>query len=244
MPPPPGPPDPALLRRRRSPMMKEAMKPSLPAGALLALLAACGGACREAGPPLVIGCAGDSLMRPIPGHLRRLLPSSSIPRFVLHEWARGGLSVAGFRNVLGREAERWKTARADVVLVQLGTNDVAPLLTGRTRLGDFKADLTAVIRRFRTFRTAKGERPRIILGTVPSFADDPSNIERNRFVRAALNPAVREVAEREGVCLADCFGVLEGRPDLYDPDGVHPSAAGELALAENWVRAVKGCRPT
>jgi lysophospholipase L1-like esterase len=208
------------------------------AGGLTVLLVSLGLAGGNEGPPLVIGCAGDSLMRPIPVHLRRLLPPAT-PRFVIHEWARGGLGVAAFRNFLGRQRERWSEARPDVVLVQLGTNDVAPLLEGRLQVRKFKSDLTAVVRRFGEFRTSSGGNARVILATVPYFADDPSNLDKNRVIQETVNPAIRDVARRAGARLADSFAVLKGRPDLYDPDGVHPNAAGEAALAENWIRSIR-----
>ncbi|MBN2206870.1 MAG: SGNH/GDSL hydrolase family protein [Candidatus Aminicenantes bacterium] len=211
-------------------------------GVAAVLLAAFAGACRKEAPPLVIACAGDSLMRPVPAHLERLLPESAVPRFALHEWARGGLTVAGFRNFLGRHAETWNEARADVVFVQLGTNDVPRLLSGDERLRDFKTGLTAVIRRFKGFRTKRGDSPLVIVATVPYFADGPADSDKNRYIAETLNPALRDVVERAGACLADSFAVLEGRPDLYDPDGVHPNTAGEIALTRNWIRTLKDCR--
>ncbi|MCJ7611164.1 MAG: hypothetical protein MUP19_02790, partial [Candidatus Aminicenantes bacterium] len=74
------------------------------------------------------------------------------------------------------------------------------------------------------------------------FSDDPANQDKNRLVKTAINPAIREIVERTESCLADNFSILEGRPELYDPDGVHTNPLGEAALAKNWIKSLKACR--
>jgi len=199
------------------------------------------GAARQEKPPLVICCAGDSLMRPMPWYFRQLLLSDS-PHFILYEWAQGGLSSVTYQGFYRQQAERWRRIRPEFILLQLGTNDVVPVLEGRLSLDDFKANLTSIIREFQTYRTPRGESARILLATVPLFADDPANQDKNRLVKTAINPAIREIVKRAQACLADNFSVLEGRPEFYDPDGVHPNPLGEAALAKNWIKSLKACR--
>jgi lysophospholipase L1-like esterase len=207
---------------------------------LLGLFPTIGAASQERAP-LAICCAGDSLMRPMPWYFRQLLPAES-PDFIIYEWAQGGLSTSTYQGFYGQRAERWRRVKPDFILLQLGTNDVGPLLEGRLALEDFKANLAAIIREFKTYRTFRGDSPRILVATVPLFADNSANQEKNRLVKTAVNPAIREVVERAEACLADNFSILEGRPELYDPDGVHPNSLGGAALAKNWIQSLKACR--
>jgi lysophospholipase L1-like esterase len=191
-------------------------------------------------PPVAICCAGDSLMRPMPAYFRQLLPSDT-PSFILYEWAQGGLNSVTYQSFYRQGAGRWRLATPDFILLQLGTNDVVPILEGRWTVADFKSNLAVIIREFQSYHSAAGKPPFILVATIPYFSDDPSNANKNRLVRDGVNPALREVVEREEVNLVDNFSVLEKKPELYDPDGVHPNALGEAALAKNWIRAMKSC---
>lgn len=191
-------------------------------------------------PPLIICCAGDSLMRPMPAYFRQLLPSLA-PKFILQEWAQGGLNSVTYQGFYRQQAGPWRRVTPDIILLQLGTNDVVPVLEGRATIEDFKINMTAIIREFQAYRNAAGQNPYILVATIPLFSDDPANQNKNRLVKEAVNPALREVVEKTGVRLVDNFSILEGRPELYDPDGVHPNPGGEAALAANWIQAVRAC---
>jgi lysophospholipase L1-like esterase len=191
-------------------------------------------------PPLIICCAGDSLMRPMPAYFRQLLPSLA-PKFILQEWAQGGLNSVTYQGFFRQQAGRWRRVTPDIILLQLGTNDVVPVLEGRITIEDFKINMTAIIREFQAYRNASGQNPYILVATIPFFSDDPTNQNKNRLVKEAVNPGIREVVEKTGVRLVDNFSILAGKPELYDPDGVHPNPGGEAALAANWIQAVKIC---
>ncbi len=191
-------------------------------------------------PPLIICCAGDSLMRPMPFYFRRLLPPVS-SNFIIEEWAQGGLSSVTYQSFYRQHAGQWRRITPDLILLQLGTNDAAPLAEGRYSADDFLANLTAIIREFQTYRGAAGQAAVVLVATIPSFSDDPSNDGKNKMVREVINPAIRKAAESTGALLADNFSVLNGKPELYDPDGVHPNVQGEEALAKNWIKAMKAC---
>ena len=193
--------------------------------------------CQGDPSPLVLCCAGDSIMRPIPAHLRQLLPARR-PDFVIHEWAQGGLSTTTYQSFYRENAEEWRKVRPDFILLQIGTNDVVPVLESRSTLENFKSDLSQILMEFRTYRTAAGEPSCLLVATVPLFSNDPANLLKNDLVKAEINPALRSVAALAGAHIVDNIAVLEGKEDLYDPDGVHPNLRGEAALADNWVRAI------
>jgi lysophospholipase L1-like esterase len=187
---------------------------------------------------LVIACAGDSLMRPVPLHLLAISP----PRgwtLDIREWAQGGLSSETYPDFFRRGLPRWEGTRCDAILLQLGTNDAAPLVEGRSGGPAFEARIAAILEEFKRFEGPDGRRPVLLVATVPLFCDRPESAAKNRVVEDVINPALRAVAARAGAVVVDQFAVLKGRPELYDPDCVHPNGAGELALAESWFAALR-----
>ncbi|OGD28751.1 MAG: hypothetical protein A2Y56_15915 [Candidatus Aminicenantes bacterium RBG_13_63_10] len=197
------------------------------------------GACKpEPPPPLVLSCAGDSLMRPMPYYFRQLLRPRR-RKLVLLEWAQGGLNTKTYQSFFREHEEKWRRALPDAVLVQLGTNDVPLFLAGTQTVDEFEAGLTKILEDFQDCRSRDGRPPLLLVATAPFFADTPANLEKNRLVSSRLNPTIRKAARRAGAVIVDNFAVLENRPELYDPDGVHPNCLGEAALARNWARAVR-----
>ena len=57
-------------------------------------------------------------------------------------------------------------------------------------------------------------------------------IERNR--------KAREISGARGIEVVDLYSLLENRPELYSPDGVHLKAEGYELLAGQIVRAIRG----
>ena len=189
-------------------------------------------------PPAVVACAGDSLMRPVPGHLRELRKADSF-KFVLKEWAQGGLNSETYQGFFDKRRGTWESARPDMILLQLGTNDAWLILRKKRTVEDFERGMRAILSEFRKFRSASDAPPRILIATIPRFLFIPETAELNGIVENLINPALERIAVDVGVVLVDNFLALKDRPDLYDPDGIHPNAAGELVLAGNWLRAMK-----
>ncbi len=189
-------------------------------------------------PPVVVACAGDSIMRPIPGHLRELRKTGSF-KFVLKEWAQGGLNSETYQGFFGRRRGTWESARPDMILLQLGTNDAWLILRKKRVLEDFERGIRAILSEFLEFRSASGLPPRLLIATIPRFMFIPEEAELNAIIENLINPALARIAVEVGADIVDNHQALEDRPDLYDPDGIHPNAAGERILAGNWFRAMK-----
>ncbi len=184
---------------------------------------------------LTIVCAGDSLMRPMPVHLRRLWPSS---RFRLRDWAQGGLSSATYLSFFLQHPD-WRRERVDFILLQLGTNDVSLIMKQEEDASSFYHNLRAIVRHYQKLKSNFFRRPQILIATVPLFSGLEVEAARNEIVEKIVNPNIRILAQKEGLILVDQYAVLMNRPELYDPDGVHPNPEGERALARNWRRAVR-----
>ena len=205
----------------------------------LALLAGPEGRGSQENPPLVICCAGDSLMRPVPVHLRPLLKTETKRPFQVRDWAQGGQTSETYPAFLRQHWENWKSVRPDFIIIQIGTNDALPILQGKYDPDRFEENLRGIVRTFKGLNGGSGPGPLVLMATAPPFRGTQDFEEKNRIIRSSINPIIRKIAEHEGAALVDNGSILEGRPDLYDPDGVHPSPDGEKAIARNWLRAIK-----
>jgi len=194
---------------------------------------------QEGAPPIVICCAGDSIMRPVPVHLRLLLKEESKRPFQVKDWAQGGQSSETYPSFLRQRWENWKNVRPDFIIIQLGTNDALPIFQSKYGRDRFEENLTGIIRTFKSLRGGISLAPRILMATTLLFKGTPDYEKKNWIIQTMINPAIRKIAEQEGTALVDNFSVMAGRPDFYDPDGVHPNTEGEKAIAHNWLSAIK-----
>jgi lysophospholipase L1-like esterase len=187
---------------------------------------------------LIVACAGDSIMRPVPAHFRELAAGEGFD-LEIHEWAQGGLNSETYQSFFSRNLPDWGKTRCDAILLQLGTNDAVPILDGGRTLEQFRNNMMKIIRQCRSFLTPAGKRCPIFLASVPLFCDRPEEAGKNRIVDTVINPVLMDLAKSEGVILVDQHLVLRNHPELYDPDCVHPNTDGEIALARNWLRALR-----
>ena len=116
----------------------------------------------------------------------------------------------------------------EVVTVMGGTNDVGNKVAEATVI----ANLTAIV------DALKAANVRVILLTIPPRTD-PTFAEPIR----SLNASIRTLAVSEGVALADIYPALAQTDGTYVPgltrDGLHPSAAGNAAIASVVVDALR-----
>jgi lysophospholipase L1-like esterase len=187
---------------------------------------------------LVVCCAGDSLMRPIPYHLREMLKSPH-RKIDIRDWSQGGLSSQSYQIFFTRHYLSWRKVKPDFILIQLGTNDLIPLLNNKYQMADFEKNLNTIIKNFKRFKGNRYKRPKIFMASVPLCYDDSNSKEKNRLVREEINPAIKKIAKIEKLFLVDNFLILTDKTHLYSPDGVHPSPLGEKAIAKNWLLGIR-----
>lgn len=128
---------------------------------------------------------------------------------------------------IGRWAEE---ARADVVLIHLGSNDVFQNQSPASTIDE----LGQIIDRLRAVNPAV----RILLAQLIPVADPG---QHQRIER--LNPEIAHLAEGKTtasspVLLVDQFKGFDVADDTYD--GVHPDLSGEVKMAERWFSALEG----
>jgi len=186
-------------------------------------------------PKIVIVCAGDSLMRPIPFYLRRWLPRRHL---AIREWAQGGLSVATYFSFFSAHPA-WRREKVDLILLQLGTNDVSLFLKNEEKDELFVEHFRKIIKEFRKLKGNYFHRPRIIVATAPPFSGGKEEAQRNRILEGMINPAIRQLAKKEKLFLLDQWPKFKDRPDLYHSDGVHLNGEGERLMARQWWRIIR-----
>jgi lysophospholipase L1-like esterase len=205
---------------------------------LLHCLAAC---CRRdpvvpalSGRPVIL-CAGDSITAAsYPKHLKDLLARDGFSFQVINAGAKGD-STAEYIRFLDRSQIVERTDPGWVLLL-LGTNDVR-IDSHTTTTAQFRANLETILDRFEKHRNRDGSFPRIVLGTILPIPLEVrwhfDAVSRAR-VESEINPAIRDIARRRGLVLADLHPLFVGRPELL-PE-IHPSEKGYRVLAEAWHR--------
>jgi len=121
-------------------------------------------------------------------------------------------------------------------LLQLGTNDAIPLLEKRWEAAEFRGtNESSILVEFKKCPGPKKAAARAFSGHRPSLLRSAESAAKNRIVETVINPLIRDVAKGpEGAVLVDNAAVLSHRPELYDPDCVHPAPEGRRPLALSW----------
>jgi lysophospholipase L1-like esterase len=196
-------------------------------------------ACTSPPAGIIIFCAGDSITaEAYPHFLRQILNQQGIKARVLN-YGRNGNTSGEYLRFLEGNVERLKEERPDIILLELGTNDVR-VDADNTPADVFKDNLKKIISVFRTFQSRSGRAPKIFLATIPPippgipFPFGPDSVRR---VFEEINPAIRAICEEENILSVDNYSIFLNEPSLL-PD-VHPSREGYRRLAENWYAALK-----
>jgi lysophospholipase L1-like esterase len=185
----------------------------------------------------VILCAGDSITAAsYPKHLKALIARDGLPIQVINAGVNGD-STAEYIRFL-EKSQIIERTDPDWVLLQLGTNDLR-IDSHATTTMQFRKNLELILDRIGRHRNHDGSYPQIILATIPPIPLEIPwrfNAGSRARVEAEINPAIRDIARRRGLILADNHALFAARPDLL-PD-VHPSEEGYRMLAEAWHRII------
>lgn len=208
----------------------------------LALVAGLGAACSGRPEPAgtIILCAGDSITElGYPRFLSRQLRGDGLSVRVLNE-GKSGHTSGEYLDFMHRNLQRLKALQPDVVLLQLGTNDIR-VDGDHTPLEDFERNMRAILDLFDGFRSRSGRPPVVLLGTIPHVPEGtpwPFNPDSIPRVENEINPAVRALAAERNLTVVDNHAVFAARPDLLRPADVHPTPDGYRALAASWYSAL------
>ena len=156
----------------------------------------------------------DPSAQAFPALIQKKLDDAGLPWRVVNAGLSGETSAGGLRRV------DWiLRQRVEVFVLELGGNDGLRGLPPETT----RANLQAIIDRVR----AKSPTTKIVLAGIAA----PPNMGAD-FTRAfaAIFP---ELAEKNGVTLIPfLLEGVGGRPELNQPDGIHPNVQGHSIVAE------------
>ncbi|HUX14885.1 MAG TPA: SGNH/GDSL hydrolase family protein [Phycisphaerae bacterium] len=169
-------------------------------------------------------CIGDSITA------GQMLGSGDLPwTAYLADSVQRGVPGDTTRRALERFPTDVQSVEADMVIIQLGHNDANRWQTDRglprVSLAAFVANLEEMLDRAAAF----GMEP-VLCTLTPSFRPEPHPADCR-----AYDAALRAVAARRGVRLADASGI---GADLM-LDGLHLSADGHLAYADIVMAALR-----
>lgn len=187
-----------------------------------------------------VACVGDSLtygcalplffLRRYPAVLGRLLG----PRFQVCMFGVNDRTLQDTGNKPFRKERAFRQSLnflPDTVVILLGTNDSKDC--NWISRAAFREQYEELISEYRNLPS----KPRILVCTVPcafpplrifSFCTKKAMIKRIPLIAEVI----REIAAAEDLALIDLFTITEGRPALFGPDGLYPSARGARLFAE------------
>jgi lysophospholipase L1-like esterase len=204
------------------------------------IVAALGAFCSCSSPErgVIILCAGDSITEQgYPRYLRVGLRADGVRARVLN-YGRSGNTSAEYLVFLREGGDRLRAERPDIVLLELGTNDVR-VDGDRVAAADFERNIREIVGIFKGFQSRDGGPPWIYLAAIPPVPEGtpfPFGPESTARVLAEINPAVRAVCADLGLGFVDNHTLFARAPDLLP--GVHPSPDGYKAMAANWYAAI------
>jgi len=199
--------------------------------------------CSRPQPGAVILCAGDSITeQAYPRHLGRIARGDGLRVRVLN-YGRSGFTSGEYLRFLQKKNASLAGERPDLILLQLGTNDVR-MDGDNTSAPDFERNMSAILDLFLDFRTRAGRAPVILLASIPPVSEGssfPFSAESSRRVREEINPLLKRIAEKRAIPLVDNYSLFLRSPRLLP--GIHPSEEGSRELAANWYRALRPYLP-
>jgi len=128
----------------------------------------------------------------------------------------------------GPEHRQAVTAMGRILVVMLGTNDIAPWNRAEAP-AHFTADYAAFVAEL----LALPQRPQVVLCTPPAIDTSFPGIDapHEEVMTATINPAIQAVAKARKLPVIDVHAACAGKAGLL-ADGVHPNSAGNQVLAE------------
>ncbi len=201
---------------------------------LLALRTGLGsGFAAPADPQIVILAAGDSITAAsYPAHLQTLFDATGLKVRVVNAGVKGHTSGEYLAYLRRNDVVR-RTA-PDVVLLQLGTNDVR-IDGDHTETPRFSRQMGEILDLVAAQRSARGRPPVVFLSTIPPVPGPvPRHFDRSSMQRVGeeINPAIRRLARERGLGLVDTYELFRRHP-AWLPD-VHPTEDGYRAMARQW----------
>ena len=203
-----------------------------------------------------VACVGNSItdghgidmsgVKAWPGQLQKLLDNG----YVVKNYGRSGRTLLQKGDQPIWKEQAWRDAlafKADIVIIKLGTNDSKP---ENWKYGnEFETDLRTMIDQLcpkvpvlnkkgkPTKKMVRTEKPRIFLCTPIKAFRDKWGITDSVIVNEVI-PAIRRVAEKNGLPVIDLHPVVTDRADMTS-DMIHPNDKGAGKMAKTIYEAIR-----
>lgn len=181
---------------------------------------------------LVILCLGDSITAgSYPERFQANLDKAGIPAKVLN----CGMSGYTSGNYLGfmKSFSLFEIVDPDIVLLQLGTNDVTMGLD-YIETGQFAKNMENIVHLIREDFYWDNEPPLVLISTIlPIKVLSPQRQESVQKMIEKINADIRTLSDKFGLTLVDNFELFKNHP-MWLVDGIHPNEIGYQAMADKW----------
>ena len=185
---------------------------------------------------LVILCVGDSITAgSYPEKLQISLDNIGIPAKVLNCGMSGYTSGDYLRFM--KSFGLFKIVKPDIVLLQLGTNDVR-MGPDYIETGQFAKNMENIVHLIREDFYWDNEPPLVLISTILPIK--VLSLPRQKSVQKMIekiNADIRALSDKSDIPLLDNFALFKDHHEWL-MDGVHPNEKGYQAMADNWFNSL------
>jgi Tol biopolymer transport system component/lysophospholipase L1-like esterase len=182
-------------------------------------------------------CMGDSITAEgYPEILMRLLQQKGFKNLCVKNLGRRGDTSGEYLTYLSTHPEVLK-GRIDMVLLQLGTNDVR-IDHDHTTTQTFEKNMRKIVE---TIRKSHPDT-RIFMATIPPvLKETPGYFDTTSRHRIAseINPFIVRLARKMACTRIDVYDAFKEHSEWFSEDGIHPNKTGIKKLAEVYFKAIQ-----
>ncbi len=155
------------------------------------------------------------------------------------------ISGATSTDMLRLTYENIKGYKPEVVSVMIGTNDAyiygGELKKSLVDADEYRKNIESIL------RDAKESGAAVVISTIPPMDEQKyaggynTEVKTNNNLNISeYNKKVRDEAEKNGAILIDLENALKKESgEMIEPDGIHLTRAGQVVMAELWIKAIE-----
>lgn len=194
-----------------------------------------------------VACVGDSITygtgveerkdNCYPVQLQKLLGTK--------EYRVGNFGVNGATLQKSGDQSFWKEEKyelslsydAKIVILFLGTNDSKEI--NWKDEAAFRKDYEEMIKTYQELET----KPQVILVTPPPVFSASEEMSTNMLMHIDIlekeRQIIQDIGKEKKLSVIDMYGIMQGHPEWFDPDGIHPNKDGATQIAESVAKAIQ-----
>jgi lysophospholipase L1-like esterase len=119
----------------------------------------------------------------------------------------------------------------DIVVIMLGTNDARE--DHFESIENFVSDYTELVNQIQALES----NPQIFLAKPPPLFNNEYQLKNENLVDEII-PRIEQIANEKGLTVIDVYAELEGHPECFWDDGVHPTIEGGKVIANTVYEAI------